>query len=145
MIHAIKAFFPAVLLAYLLASVLVTQANLAAIQSLGLDVSIGIRMRTTLQDFIGMATSYLILITVGLALAFPIAAGLARLFPRRRAFLFTLAGFVAIVALHLIMKEVLGLSPVAPTRSALGLLSQGLAGAVGGYFFHLLSRRRVNP
>mgnify|MGYP001820622884 FL=1 len=143
MLRLLKAFIPAVLLAYFLASVLVTQANLAAVQSMGLEVSTGVRLDTTVRDMVGMASSYLILILVSFTLALPVAAGLTRLLPDQRALLFTLAGFVAIVALHLIMKAALGLSGIAPTRTLVGLLSQGLAGAVGGYCYHVLSRARA--
>lgn len=143
MLRLLKAFIPAVLLAYFLASVLVTQANLAAVQSMGLEVSTGLRLDTTVRDMVGMASSYLILILVSFTLALPVAAGLTRLLPDQRALLFTLAGFVAIVALHLIMKAALGLSGIAPTRTMVGLLSQGLAGAVGGYCYHVLSRARA--
>lgn len=143
MLRLLKAFIPAVLLAYFLASVLVTQANLAAVQSMGLEVSTGVRLDTTVRDMVGMASSYLILILVSFTLALPVAAGLTRLLPDQRALLFTLAGFVAIVALHLIMKAALGLSGIAPTRTMVGLLSQGLAGAVGGYCYHVLSRARA--
>jgi len=50
--------------------------------------------------------------------------------------LFVLAGFVAILALHLTMNAVLGLTGVAPTRTLTGLLSQAAAGAVGGYVYY---------
>ena len=142
MLHVLKAFVPAVLLAYLLASVLVTQANLAALQSMGIEIGTGVRLDTTIKDMLGMASSYLILILVGFTLAFPVAAGLTRLLPSQRALFFCLAGFVAIVALHLIMQAVLGLSAIAPTRTLIGLLGQGFAGALGGYCYHALSRNR---
>jgi len=109
---------------------------------MGLEVSTGVRLDTTFKDIIGLAASYLTLILVSFTLALPVAAGLTRVLPGQRALLFSLAGFVAIVALHLIMKAVLGLSGIAPTRTLIGLLSQGLAGAVGGYCYHALSRDR---
>jgi hypothetical protein len=140
MARVLKAFFPAVLLAYILASIMFTQTILAAVQSMGLDVSMGIRLGTTFDDMIGMTSSYLLLIFLAFILGLPVAAGLTRLLPSQRALLFSLAGFVAIVALHLIMKAVLGISAIASTRALAGLLLQGLAGAVGGYCYHLLSR-----
>lgn len=142
MLRSLKAFFPAVLLAYLVASVLVTQANLAAVQSMGLEIDGSVRLDTTLKDIAGMASSYLALILVSFVLAMPVAAGLSRWLPAQRTLLFTLAGFVAIVALHLIMEAVLGLSGIAPTRTLAGLLGQGLAGAVGGYCFAYVSSRQ---
>jgi hypothetical protein len=141
MLHSLKAFIPAVILAYLVASVLVTQANLAAVQSMGLEVGAGVRLDTTLKDILGMASSYLILILVSFALAIPVAARLARFLPAQRTLLFTLAGFVAIVSLHLIMQAVLGVSGIAPTRTLAGLLSQGLAGVVGGFCYAHVSSR----
>ena len=87
-----------------------------------------------------MASSYLVLILVAFILGMPAAAGLNRLLPGHRALLFTLAGFVAIVALHLIMKAALGITAIAVTRTLPGLLGQGLAGAVGGYCYYRLSR-----
>ena len=140
MMRAVKAFIPAVLLAYLLASVISTQITLSQVEAMGLDVTLGTRLTTTFGDIAGMASSYLPLITVAFALGLPVAGGLGRLLPAQRAVLYMLAGLVAIVALHTIMKAALGISGIAATRSLPGLLSQGLAGAAGGYCFHLLSR-----
>jgi hypothetical protein len=145
MMRAIKAFIPAVLLAYLLASVISTQLTLSQVQAMGLDVTLGTRLATTFEDMAGMASSYLPLIAIAFALGLPVAGGLSRLLPAQRAVLYALAGLVAIVALHTIMKAALGISGIAVTRSLPGLLSQGLAGAAGGYIFHLLSRGGAQP
>ncbi|MFT6288668.1 MAG: hypothetical protein ACJA09_003432 [Alcanivorax sp.] len=142
MVRVLKAFFPAVVLAYVLASILFTQTILCAVQRMGLEVSAGIRLATTVEDLIGMSSSYLLLILVAFILGLPVAAGLTRLLPTHRALLFTLAGFVAIVAIHMVMKAVLGISGIAATRTLTGLLAQGVAGAVGGYCYHLLSLPR---
>ena len=78
MLRVIKAFFPAVIIAYVLASVLVTQSVLASVASFGLPVDPLVRLQTTLQDLVGMATSYLPLILVAFLLGLPVAAALAR-------------------------------------------------------------------
>ena len=142
MVRALKAFFPAVLLAYLVASVFATQSNLGNLQMLGMDVGLADRAGATLHDLICMASSYLLLILVAFVLGLPVAAGLTRLLPSQRAFLYALAGFTAIVALHLIMKAALGVSGIAATRTTAGLIGQGAAGAIGGLCFHWLSRSR---
>jgi hypothetical protein len=142
MVRALKAFFPAVLLAYVLASVLATQSNLGHLQMLGMEVGLADRADATFHDIIGMASSYLLLILVAFVLGLPVAAGLARLMPGQRALLYALAGFTAIVVLHLIMKAVLGISGIAATRTTAGLIGQGAAGAIGGLCFHWLSRSR---
>lgn len=140
MLRVLKAFFPAVLFTYVLASILSTQVILGNLQGMGVDVSAMVRLNTTFHDLVGLSSSYLILILVAFTLGLPVAAGLSKLMPSQRLMLFILAGFVAIVALHLIMKAVLGLSGIAATRTMFGLLSQGVAGAAGGYLYFRLSR-----
>ena len=89
MARVLKAFFPAVLLAYVLASILFTQTLLAAVQGMGLEVSTGMRLATTVDDLIGMSSSYLLLILVAFIVGLPVAAGLTRLLPAHRALLYT--------------------------------------------------------
>jgi hypothetical protein len=64
--------------------------------------------------------------------------------PHLRMIGYVLAGAVGLFALHLIMKMVLGISGIAPTRTVIGLIAQALAGGVGGYLFHLLSMKRTS-
>jgi hypothetical protein len=143
MLRVLKAFFPAVLLTYVLASVFSTQLILGNLQSMGVEVSAMVRIGTTFHDLLGLASSYLVLILVAFVIGLPVAAGLTKLMPSHRLILFVLAGFVAIVALHLIMKAVLGLSGIAATRTLSGLVAQGVAGAIGGYLYFRLSRVRT--
>ena len=72
-------------------------------------------------------------------LGFPVAYAIVRKRPHLRLIGFTMAGFVALIAIHVIIKAVVGISGVAPTRTLLGLLCQGIAGGVGGYLFYRLS------
>jgi hypothetical protein len=137
-----RAYLLAVLASYFLASVAATQTVLQRIEAMGMPVSLAVRLRTTAQDLLGLAGSYLPLIAIALALAFTVAAGLGRLAPRQRQWLFLLAGGVALLALHAIMKAVLGVSGIAATREWPGLLLQGLAGVLGGLCFVRLLRDR---
>ena len=139
MSRVLKAFFPAVLVTYVLASILSTQIILASLQGLGVEVNGAVRLDTTFHDLMGLTSSYLPLILLAFLLGLPVAAGLSRWMPAHRLALFVLGGFVAIVALHLIMKAVLGLSGIAATRTMTGLLMQGVAGAAGGYLYYRLS------
>jgi hypothetical protein len=139
MIQVLKAFMAAVLLTYVLGSIFSTQVVLSSLQVMGIDVAIAVRISATFQDLLGLTSSYLILITVALVLGLPVASGLSRLMPGHRPALFILAGFVAIVSIHLIMKAALGLTGIASTRTMTGLLIQGIAGAAGGYMYCLIS------
>ena len=141
MIKVLTAFIPATVVAFILASILSTQMILANVQAMGLDVSMSVRLSTTFQDLLGMASSYLVLITVAFVLALPVAGWLARRAPDRSALLFALAGFVAIAVLHLALQAALNIHPVPVTRTIPGFLGQCLAGAVGGWCFYRLRQR----
>lgn len=139
--RTILALLAAVLVTYLLASISATQFVLREVAALGPEITLAVRVRTTLQDLAGLAGSYGPLLLLALALAFPVAAGLGRVLPAARLYWYLLAGFVAVVFLHLIMEAVLGVTGIAAVRTLPGLLSQGFAGAAGGAVFHVLLRR----
>ncbi len=139
--NRLTAFIPATVLAFVLASVLSTQMILAHVQAMGLDVSMSVRLTTTFQDLLGMASSYLVLIAIAFLLALPVAAWLARFAPDRSALLFALAGFMAIAVLHLALQTALSIHPVPVTRTIPGFLGQCLAGAVGGWCYYRLRQK----
>jgi heme A synthase len=107
--------------------------------ALGFEVSSGQRIDAALHDILHMTDIYLPLVTVSLLLGLPVAFAVIRKKPHLRTLGYVLAGFVALIAMPVIMKLVLGLSGIAPTRTIVGLLAQGLAGGAGGYLFCRLS------
>ncbi|MHA7815969.1 MAG: hypothetical protein ACX93N_05800 [Pseudohaliea sp.] len=139
------AFVVALSVTYLIGSVVATQFVLREVAALGPAVPWSVRLETSAQDLAGLAGSYLPLLALAFLLALPVAAGLSRLRPAARPAWYLAAGFVAVLALHLIMKAVLGVSGIAATRSFAGLLAQGAAGAVGGALFHALTAGRRPP
>jgi hypothetical protein len=143
MINLVMAFCAAVLAAFITGSILATQFILANVSAMGMEVTAGVRLQATLHDLVGLSSSYLPMIAVALLIAMLTASGAARLLPAQRKLLFVLAGAVALISIHLLIKVVLGLSGVAATRTVAGLLSQGLAGALGGYVFFTLRRPQV--
>ncbi len=143
MIKIITAFVAATLAAFLAGSMLATQFILANVSAMGMEVTAGVRLQSTLHDIAGLSTSYLPMVSIALLIAFLVAGLLAKRFPTRRLFLFMLAGAVGLIVIHLLMKALLGLSGIAATRTTLGLLSQGLAGALGGYLYYRLRRRSI--
>jgi hypothetical protein len=136
MLKTLAAYAGAVIGAFLLGSILVTQFNLAQVAGMGMDVTLAVRLQATLHDISGLAGTYLPLIAVAFLIALLVATGLLKVFPSQPQLLYQLAGGVALVALHMTMKAVLGLSGIAATRTLAGLLSQGLAGMLGGYIFY---------
>ncbi len=135
--RAIVAFFPAVVAAYLLASLLATQTILHNLQNMGMPVTLREYVHASLHDMLGLATSYLPLMLLAFLLALPVAAGLSRLLPRLRFVFFPLAGFAAVISIHLVMRQVLGVNGIAAARETAGLLLQGLGGLFGGYLFYV--------
>lgn len=140
--RAIAAYFPATLVAYLLGSLLSTLIIMAGLADLGMPVTFGDVVSAVLFDWLGLLGAYLPLVALSLLIALPVAAQLHRRLGLPRTATYVLAGFVALVALHLIMEATLGLIGFAAVRSTFGLLLQGLAGAMGGWCFVLFCRVR---
>ncbi len=142
MLRVVGAYIVAVLATYLLGAIFVSQGNLSSIVDLGLSVELSDRFGAMFHDVTTMTDIYLPLIAIALLIALPVAAGVIRFVPNLRLTGYVLGGFVGLIAIHVILKAVLGLSGIAATRTLVGLLAQGVAGAVGGYLFHLLTTKR---
>ena len=133
------AFISAVVVTYLTAVLLVSQFNMARISELGHAISLPDRLQTIWSDWLGMLSTYLPLIVVAFLIAFVFTAFILQRFVARSAVLYLLAGFVAILALHLIANSVFGIVAIAPTRTVIGLVAQGTAGALGACLFYRLA------
>jgi hypothetical protein len=134
------AFLTAVLCTSLLGSVVSSQFVMAGLTELGIEIPFRDRLRMTVQDF-GILPALSASVAAAFLPAFIVAGLLGRRFDGRRAW-FTLAGAAALTAELAIMQAVLGLMPVAGARSAAGLVTLGIAGALGGLTFALLTETR---
>jgi hypothetical protein len=143
MLRALAAFVAAVLVAYVCAAVAATQHVISRLRDMGIEVGIGDRLNATLHDLAGMASLYLPILAVGFAIAFPVAAVVIRMAPRWRPIGYPLAGGVAVLAIHLILNQLLDITPIAAARTTLGLTVQALCGALGGWLFGVLLARRA--
>jgi len=141
MAKTLGSFVVAVLGAYVVGALFVSQGNIAAVTALGFDVSLAQRLDAAIHDVTHMTEIYLPLVAVSLLLGLPVAYAVIRKQPHLRTLGYVLAGFVALLAMQVIMKAVLGLSGIAPTRTLWGLLAQGIAGGIGGYLFCRLSTK----
>ena len=140
MIRKLVAYLLAVFTAYLLASITATQSVIARLAEMGVDVNFAERLRMTLHDIAGMAGMFLPMIAAGFLVAFLLTALLCRWLGRRPTALYVLAGAVALIAIHLTLNLAFGITPVAIARTTGGLLIQGVAGAVGAYFYAYTNR-----
>ena len=135
------AYLAAVAVAYLAASLTATQAVVASLAGMGVDVGLSDRLAMTLKDIAGMAPMFLPMVAFALLVAFLSAALLCRWLARWRLPLYLLAGAVGIVCIHLGLNLAFGITPVAVARSGAGLLTQGVAGALGGLTYLGLTRK----
>jgi len=143
-IRNVASFFTAVIAAYVLGAIFISQGNIARVIAMNFDVSLAQRFDAAIHDVMHMTDIYLPIIAVSFLIAMPVAALIIKYVPNLRMIGYALAGAAGLIAIHLIMKSVLGFSGIAPTRTAVGLLAQAIAGGVGGYLFHLLSMKRVS-
>lgn len=125
---------------YVLATLAATQSVINRLAGMGIPTSLAERLSMSAQDLLGMAGLYLPLIAVALLLAWPIAGWLGRHSPGKRTLLFVLAGATSMLCIHLALNWSFDITLVAVARTPLGLLSQALAGAAGGWLFTRLKK-----
>ena len=136
----ISGYLVAVLVAYLFGAVFVSQGNIAAVIEMGFQITLEQRFDAILHDISNMYDIYLLLIAIALMIALPIAALIIPRFLRFRLIVYVLAGFFAMIVTHLLLKAVLGVSGIAPTRDLIGLIAQGVSGGIGGMAFHFTTK-----
>ncbi|VFR32010.1 hypothetical protein ANK1_4056 [plant metagenome] len=120
-----------------------TQFNLQALAPF-VDLPIGVRLRTSLQDLVGFGPVYAGLVLAAWIPAFLVAWPLARRLPRLRVGWYALAAGVGLIV------AIRSADAVAPmpvlidaTRSTFGLLVLALGSALGGALFAWLTRRHA--
>ena len=138
-------YLASVLTAYVLAVVGASWHVADRLSSMGVTLDAGERLAMTARDLAGMAGMFVPIVAFGLLIAFLVTALLCRwprpLRPVSCLVLYALAGFTALVCIHVALHLAFGLTPVAVARSVTGLFGQGLAGAVGGILYRYLNER----
>lgn len=135
MLKRILAFMVAVLGGYVFAVLAYSQLNLSNLTDMGVAVGFSDRFGTFAHDVLSMTSMYLPIMTVALLVAFLLAALVLRWVPHLRVLGYVLAGTVGMLAVILFFKVAMGTHPIAVTRTLVGLVSQGLAGAVAGLVY----------
>ena len=148
----------ATLVTFLIASALHTQSVLSGLISVGAEIPLSLRIKTVFVDFAGLLPTYGVIVFVGMLIAMSVTLLIANKLPlvsAKRAnnpqspsqssqlWLFSLAGAVAVFTLLSAMHPILDVSIIAGARGISGLLTQSIAGAIGGLVFALL-RHKLN-
>ena len=130
-------FFLAVFVAYLFGTLTYSQLILANLAEMGVAIEMGTRFANAWHDFSHMYDLYLPLVSVALLLGFAVAGLVLRWVPQITTLGYVLGGFFAIYVMDYLLGAVLtgGTHPLVVTRTPMGLLSQCLAGALGGWVF----------
>jgi hypothetical protein len=115
-------------------SVFSTQSVISSLQSLDIDVPLATRLSMTLGD-LAILPSLMPIIAICFIVGFAVAAMCIGHIGGNRTAWHIVAGAVALITTLIIIKMVLSITAIAGTRSLLGLLSFGLAGAIGGWVY----------
>lgn len=135
-------FILSVLAATVVACMFSTQFVIAALEGSGADVSWAARLDMTLYDLGHLGLVYGIIIFIGLAIAFPVAALIYRFVKTKRPLIYAAAGMASFVVMLYLMQAVFfGVPIIAGARSTMGLAFQALAGGIAGYVFACLTKR----
>ncbi|PBJ83850.1 hypothetical protein CMZ84_05070 [Lysobacteraceae bacterium NML93-0399] len=130
------AFLAAWLLAAAWGSVAQTHWNLQALAGLGIELPMGVRATTTLQDLVGFGPAYAAIVLAAWVPAYVIAALSARRWARVRTLLYASAtGIALVVAIR--AADAVAPMPVLidATRGVGGLAVLALGSALGGGLF----------
>ena len=132
------AYVLATLVTYLLAACFYTQQILSSQAQIGVVYTPDQTIGTYLDNIVGLAPAYGLILAIGLAIAFPIAALLKRILKPLARIAYPLAGAVAVYTAIYLIENVMatgGATAFYGARDAVGLALQCLAGCVGGIVF----------
>lgn len=150
-LRVLLAFVAAVVAATVVACIIGTQFVLAALSGIGVEIPLADRLATTWHDLINFGFipspafgfSYGVVIGIGLFIAFLVAAALSYFLPRFHTVIYAVAGAAAILTFLGSSYFVFGASMFAFAQTPMGLITQGAAGAVGGWVFSKYSRQET--
>lgn len=146
-VRAIVAFAIAVLSTAVVASIVQTQINLAALSALGAPLTLTIRAVTTLQDVITFGPVMAAIATAALLPAIPAGHAIALAVSSRwRALILAVAGAVGLWTTFSVMGFFTPMPTlVAAVRGSIGHAIMGTTGLVGGLIYANLTKPEALP
>ncbi|MBY6212096.1 hypothetical protein KUV95_11060 [Microbulbifer agarilyticus] len=136
-------YLVAVVVAFLLSSIIHTQVVLSGLTELGVQIGWQDRLVATGRDIAGLLPGYGMVIAIGLAIGFLVMGLLRRFTGLPAAVVYPIGGVIAYLAFFAAMHPIFHVSLIASTRDTWGLLGQCLAGLVAGFVFAYGCRRAV--
>ncbi|RUO71448.1 hypothetical protein [Pseudidiomarina salinarum] len=139
MLRTILAFIIAIIAAALVASVIQTQFNLAALSELTLDIDINTRISTIIHDIIHFSPTIAVILLAALLIAFPVAYFLAQRWPSYERWLFMAAGGVGLAVAFSVVDALVPMPTlIAANRTLFGFVLMSLTGVLAGWVFDRL-------
>ena len=139
--HFLKRILPSFLaswlIAFTLASLFHSQYVVNQLMSVGVVIELSDRIKLSIDDWLGLLSTYGIVLIIALALAFLITAYLVKRVKAFAHILFSLAGVTALAVVLLLMQSFMNIHIIAGARG-FGFYAQLLAGAVSGFIFSFL-------
>jgi hypothetical protein len=131
---------------FIFASFMHTQAVLSGLVNIGAEIPLSLRIQTVFVDFIGLLPTYGIIVLIGMLIAMPVANLVVKKLnlavnskPQKpQILLYAAAGALAMFCILMAMHPILNITVIAGARGWSGLLSQSIAGAIGGIAFALI-------
>lgn len=134
----LPSFLVAWLLSFTIASLFHSQYVVNQLVNVGVVVPLGDRLNIMAQDWLGMITTYGVIIAVALAIAFTVANWLSKKYAISRDVWFTFAGIAALATVLIAFELIMKINVIAGARGW-GFYTQLLAGAAGGFVFSKVS------
>nr|WP_010132801.1 hypothetical protein [Microbulbifer agarilyticus] len=128
-------YLVAVIVAFLLSSIIHTQVVLSGLTDLGVQIGWQDRLVATGRDIAGLLPGYGTVIAVGLAIGFLMMGLLRRFTGLPAAVVYPIGGVLAYLAFFAAMHPIFHVSLIASTRDVWGLIGQCLAGLIAGIVF----------
>lgn len=135
MLRTLIDFVAATLCTFVLASLFHTQFVLYELTKLGVLIDVSTRLKTSMEDLIGLFPAYGSAILVALLLAFSVVKGITTYTSVKTKYLYPIAGATAIFVALMAMQPILNITLIAGAREPLGIIMQCLAGLFGGWVF----------
>ncbi len=139
----IGGYVAAVLATLVAASLVHTHFTLHGLRALGAVISAADAWALARGDLAGLGPAFGAVIALALLVGFLVAGLVRRFLPWPRPLAYGLGGGAALLTALWLMHWSFEITPIGSARSWAGLLSLGLAGALGGVIFALISRPRT--
>jgi len=138
-------YMAAVILATLLGTVIQTQANLLALQSVGAGVTPGQWLLTTGKDLAFFSPILFILTAIAFLAALPAAALVSRMVGQGRPLIFAVAAGVGLLVAFRVVDHLAPMPTlIAATRGIIGTLAMMAAAGAGGWLFARMTESQTS-